>query len=862
MDEDADPDPTDRSQAVGNSPESVSEAIVREMADAVFVIDVERADDNVTFRFRRTNAAYRQWTGTSEDEIRGQTPRDRFGDEQGAAVAANYRRCVEQGATVEYEETRERPDGNAHWQTKLTPITDDGHVAQIVGVAREITEQQAKERRLQDRNRRLETVLETMSEAVFLKDTDGRYLLMNRAYRELVTGESQDGVGLTDADLFPPEVARQAREDDQQVIENGTLVEREETVPTARGDTVRLTRKSPVYDDGEVTGICGVSTDITDHKAYERTLEETKQRLDLALSGTKTGVWEWDLEADEVVWTASMERLFGIGPGTFEGTYDAFADRLHPDDLPALEDAIERAIDDGDSFKTEYRIQKGTAEYRWVEARAELVERDGARRLTGIATDITDRKERIERIELQSRAIEAANDGIAIVDGDEYIYLNRSHADIFGYEADELIGETWHSLYGETEQARIEAEVLPKLMEASEWRGETVGRTQDGTPLYQDLTLSQLDDGTLICTTRDITDRKEYELALEAAQEELRQIVDLVPDLIFAKNGAGEYLLANEATADAYGLTPEEVEGSDEADVLPNVDDSAEFRADDRDVIDSGESKEITEERLTTADGDTRVFKTTKIPYQRLGSGEDAVLGYARDVTDLKAYERTLERQRDDLTVLNQIVRHDVRNDLQLVLAYSDMLADYVEDGGKEYFRNIVEAGREAVEITHVAGEVTEALLRSETEYTPVNVRSVLNAQLEYVRASHDRALVSIDGALPDVEVLADDLLASVFRNVLTNAVVHNDTKCPEITVSATAGDAAVRIRVADNGPGIPDEQKDQIFEEGTKSLDSEGTGIGLYLVQTLVNRYGGTVEVADNDPDGTVFVIELRRCD
>jgi len=71
--------------------------------------------------------------------MRGQTPRELLGDEQGATVAANYRRCIEQGETVEYEERLELPAGTSHWQTKLNPVTDGEQVTQIVGVARDIT---------------------------------------------------------------------------------------------------------------------------------------------------------------------------------------------------------------------------------------------------------------------------------------------------------------------------------------------------------------------------------------------------------------------------------------------------------------------------------------------------------------------------------------------------------------------------------------------------------------------------------------------------------------------------------------------------------------------------------------------------
>jgi signal transduction histidine kinase len=101
-------------------------------------------------------------------------------------------------------------------------------------------------------------------------------------------------------------------------------------------------------------------------------------------------------------------------------------------------------------------------------------------------------------------------------------------------------------------------------------------------------------------------------------------------------------------------------------------------------------------------------------------------------------------------------------------------------------------------------------------------------------------------------------MLSSVFRNLLTNAIQHNDKDIPEVTASVKRADGSVLVRIADNGPGIADDRKDEIFKQGKMGLDSSGVGLGLYLVDTLVTRYGGEVRVEDNHPTGAVFTVEL----
>lgn len=101
--------------------------------------------------------------------------------------------------------------------------------------------------------------------------------------------------------------------------------------------------------------------------------------------------------------------------------------------------------------------------------------------------------------------------------------------------------------------------------------------------------------------------------------------------------------------------------------------------------------------------------------------------------------------------------------------------------------------------------------------------------------------------------------------NLLANAVLHNDSDDPRVVVDIESGDDAVQVTVADNGPGVPDEQREEIFGKGTQGLESSGTGIGLYLVQTLVTGYGGQVWVENGaapDLSGAAFTVELPEAE
>jgi signal transduction histidine kinase len=223
--------------------------------------------------------------------------------------------------------------------------------------------------------------------------------------------------------------------------------------------------------------------------------------------------------------------------------------------------------------------------------------------------------------------------------------------------------------------------------------------------------------------------------------------------------------------------------------------------------------------------------------------------------------EERLKRQRDDLRLLNQVMRHDIRNDLQLVTAYAELLDDHVDEEGEEYLDVIKANAQSAVALTTTVRDLAEVMLRDDAEPGSVSLARILSQQVEEVRSAYSQAVFTVEGSFPEVEVVADEMLSSVFRNLLRNAVQHNDETPPTVTVSATVdeADGVGEVRIADNGPGIPEDQRDEVFGKGEKGLDSPGAGIGLYLVQSLVEQYGGDVRIEDNDPKGAVFVVRLQ---
>jgi signal transduction histidine kinase len=245
----------------------------------------------------------------------------------------------------------------------------------------------------------------------------------------------------------------------------------------------------------------------------------------------------------------------------------------------------------------------------------------------------------------------------------------------------------------------------------------------------------------------------------------------------------------------------------------------------------------------------------------------------------VKEQKDILESRNIEWEILNRIVRHDIRNKMAVSMGYAELLTDAVTGEQRDHLENVLHSTKQVIEITKEARDVAEALANSgEVELENIAVAPTLETALDEIKQTYPDATVTVDGALPTETVRANDFLGSVFRNVLSNAVIHNESAESRVTVSTTVTEDTVIVDIADNGPGIPDHIRESVSAP-TQSIgdidsmagDAEGEGpensgsasehgVGLRLVCLLVDQYGGDIRFTDNDPEGTVVTIELGR--
>jgi len=216
------------------------------------------------------------------------------------------------------------------------------------------------------------------------------------------------------------------------------------------------------------------------------------------------------------------------------------------------------------------------------------------------------------------------------------------------------------------------------------------------------------------------------------------------------------------------------------------------------------------------------------------------------EIAEKKKMEKIINANADHLKLINKILRHDLTNDLATIKSGLSIYKVKKEESMLEILKKRI---GKSVNLIRSMREFEEFML----DYKHLKVVSV-ERLFNSISDNYRDIQINIDGSGC---VMAEDSLMSVFENLIRNAVDHGGVN--SVDVKITAENSQCRIEISDNGTGIPEEIKEKIFEEGFFHGESGNTGMGLFIVKSTIESFGGKVEVFDNEPQGTTFVLTLR---
>lgn len=255
-------------------------------------------------------------------------------------------------------------------------------------------------------------------------------------------------------------------------------------------------------------------------------------------------------------------------------------------------------------------------------------------------------------------------------------------------------------------------------------------------------------------------------------------------------------------------------------------------------------------------------------PFSTLGEAIPQVLGVAvlawgvtRWVAQRDRREARLEEQADQLGLLGRLIRHDIRNDMSVIKGVVLMAEEDADDLVREHLERIDRTADHTAELTDTAHHLVQ-LVRQGREVTghTFDLASVLEREVEQARRRWPEASIEIDRPVPDAQVQAHQLFPAVVRNLVNNAIQHHDRDDPQVRLDTETLDGSVRFRVSDDGPGIPREKRAKLFGSAPRLDEEASEGVGLGMVRLVVDQSGGSIDVRDNEPSGTVVDVQLPR--
>jgi PAS domain S-box-containing protein len=637
-------------------------------------------------------------------------------------------------------------------------------------------------------------------------------------------------------------------------------------------DIVKCERRN-----GKPAQLGGFMLDISERKQAEESLRESEERFRNVADSAPVMIWMSG--TDKLCSYFNKAWLEFTGRAMEQEQGNGWTEGVHSDDYARCLSTYLTAFDAREPFMMEYRLRRHDGEYRWVlDDGLPRYGPDGSfSGYIGSCIDITERKRAEDRFRL---AVEASPSAIVMVNPQgEIVLVNEQTEKLFGYTRAELIGQPTEMLVPERFQRghpghRAQFFAKPEARSMGAGR-ELFGRRKDGSEVMVEIGLNpiQTHEGLLVLTAIvDVSARKQAEEALKKERAFLRQVIDINPNFIFAKDREGRFTLVNQAVADAYGTTVDDLIGKTDADFNSNRAEVESFRRMDLEVMDKLQERFIPEEHLTNARGQIRWLQTVKRPIVEKDFISNQVLGASTDITARKKAEDELRQQRDELAHLTRVstmgqlaasLAHELNQPLTAILSNAQaaqrFLAANPADVSEvnEILRDIVEDDNRASEVIQ---RMRAMVKKDDLKFSTLDLAALISEVLLLVHSDavmHNvRVSLQLDAGLPPVR--GDKVqFQQVMLNLLMNAFDAMRSRTPgerAVLVKAELdGAEGVKVSVGDSGIGLASDEIDKIFQPFF-TTKREGLGMGLSISRSIIEAHGGRLW-AENNPDrGAMF--------
>ena len=339
---------------------------------------------------------------------------------------------------------------------------------------------------------------------------------------------------------------------------------------------------------------------------------------------------------------------------------------------------------------------------------------------------------------------------------------------------------------------------------------------------------------------RDITTQRDEQLELQA-------VIEHTSDVVMIVDPTGDISYASPSVKPELKYTQLELVGRDLTELF-HTDDTDAVAADIEAVTGTDELVN-SQYRLKTGTDNWRMVETTVRGSQSTPT-TDGVIVTIRDVTDRY-------RQQQRRRVMNRVLRHDLRNDMNVVVGHAEILAETLDDEEGCHAETIEHKATNLVELGEKVRKIDQRLHGCDREFQRIELARIVREEVQSIHETYPDA--AIRTRLEDVSIWGDTLIRTAVTNLIENAVVHNDRSTPEVDIAVGYAEESGRVEltVSDNGSGIPEAER-RVITAGVETPLEHISGLGLWLVKWIVEGMDGELTIETKETHGSVVTLSF----
>ena len=793
---------------------------------------------------------------------------------------------AQNGETVHNVPLKIKRKNNTIWlSVSASPIiSSNGEKYGAVIAITDITSAKATEIKIREQEMELRQLADSMPHMIWVSDSRGNHQYFNRRWYEY-SGLKPGTVNKDEwLNILHPDDRTRALDLAHYSLKSGQPYTIEYRLKRGSDNTYQwfLGRAVPVYNrKGEINRWYGTCTNIQGLKETEQALLEIKERYRLVNKATHDIIWDWNLTANTISWNEALEEAIGKSRNELPKDISSWHMHIHPDDREQVIQSIHQAIDAGkESWSSEYRFGPPEGPWRTYFDRGFIAcnENGKAYRMIGSMLDLTERKESEKALqesqELLKNVLEVLPVGVFVADNQGKISLTNT-------AAEKIWGGAKHVPLEKLNEYKGWWRDSGKMLQPMDWafaraflKGESSKNEEidivcfDGTnktilnfasPVYNE----NHQIISAVAVTMDISSRIKTEEALSKSEERFRTLADNISQLAWMADEKGNIFWYNKRWFEYTGTTLEEVKGWGWKKVH-HPDHVERVTKKIQQTWNSGERWEDIFP-LRRHDGKYRWFLSRAVPVRNNQGKLIRWFGTNTDVTNQRDAEIQLKKAYDLLETILYILAHDLKGPVGNLQMAADLLNSMNDITEKIKLLNMIKPQINRMETT-IAGvtNILQAQKLKDTSIRNIDIEKLIQELLPEFGDNLRHHELMVNCSYKKSVNYVEPFLTSILRNLISNAIKYRREKVkPKIKVSSHIKNEYVLLSIEDNGMGINlEKHRDKLFKPFSRltSQAAEGTGIGLYLIKTLIEKNGGYIDVESTPGEGTTFYCYLRE--